>query len=255
MKTPPTEMTAKRILTDAQKTQRAEHIAGFQRVRDSFFEAGMHLMILRDEGLYLDEYETFGEFCEKELDFGRQYAYRLISSAEVVKEVSEAVSPIGDKPAIPNEAVARELAKAPKGARAKALKDATDTAKGEGKSAPTAKDVKAAVEKVTPPAKSTPPPEPDVDLKKNPKPWLGVNERIDRITGLYSQLKSEIVELASLNGSEGIYVGWMDLKGWRKAIDADVKTFDDHKVHGFGTSKLAKNDNRPFIYQFEAKSK
>ncbi|MHB8522861.1 MAG: hypothetical protein ACYDH9_19165 [Limisphaerales bacterium] len=59
---------------------------------ESFVEVGAALAHIRDQRLYRQHHKTFEAYCRRKWAYGRQYAYRLIGAAEVVKHLS----PIGD---------------------------------------------------------------------------------------------------------------------------------------------------------------
>src|ERR1041385_3786569 len=71
----------------------------------TFVEVGKALAIIRDHRLYRTEHSTFETYCRLKWQFGRAYAYRLITAAEVVA----CVSTIGDIPLPENEAQVRPL--------------------------------------------------------------------------------------------------------------------------------------------------
>src|ERR1044072_7340977 len=54
----------------------------------TFVEVGKALAIIRDHRLYRTEHSTFEDYCRLRWQFGRAYAYRLITAAEVVAYVS-----------------------------------------------------------------------------------------------------------------------------------------------------------------------
>jgi hypothetical protein len=83
-----------------------------------FIRVGMALAEIRDLRLYRETHTTFEAYCRNKFDMLRAHAYRLISQASVVNELS----PIGDIPKPQNEAQARELAKAPKEKRVEVMK-------------------------------------------------------------------------------------------------------------------------------------
>jgi hypothetical protein len=62
-------------------------------------------------------YGSWAEYCRAEFDVGKSHAYRLLDAGRVVADI-EAQSPMGDSPPLPNERVARELAKDPQPAEA-----------------------------------------------------------------------------------------------------------------------------------------
>ena len=82
--------------------------------RSIYLEAGLALMIIRDEQLYADLAPTFDEYVKKRFGFTSRHANRLISAFEAVDDVKDVTGPTGPEALDPprNEAVARELAKA-----------------------------------------------------------------------------------------------------------------------------------------------
>ncbi len=70
------------------------------------------MLIIRDEGLFKDECETFPAFVKKHLGYERRHAYRLISAFQAVDNVKDVVCPNGRKVIPRSESIARELAKA-----------------------------------------------------------------------------------------------------------------------------------------------
>ena len=68
----------------------------------AFIEVGQALRTIRDERLYVDEYEAFEEYCKNRWDFGRSYAHRLIDAADMAD-----LLPTGNIPL--NERQMREL--------------------------------------------------------------------------------------------------------------------------------------------------
>ena len=69
-----------------------------------FYDVGKALAAIRDERLYRAEYSTFEQYLFRRWDMERAYAYRLISAAEVIDDLS----PTGNK--LPeNERQARPL--------------------------------------------------------------------------------------------------------------------------------------------------
>jgi len=71
----------------------------------TFFDVGKALTTIRDHRLYRGEYKTFEAYCRQKWQYGRAYAYRLISAAEVVANLST----IGDKRMPENESQVRPL--------------------------------------------------------------------------------------------------------------------------------------------------
>jgi len=118
----------------------------------SFVESGKALAVVRDEKLYRASHKTFNEYCKSRWGLERTYAHRLIESAEVVNRVVDKMLSIGNKiegdapaPAVQfpsTESQARELARAPEDEQVEVWGEVVQTT-----AKPTAKDVKAVVEK------------------------------------------------------------------------------------------------------------
>ncbi|MCA9179629.1 MAG: hypothetical protein KDB14_34475 [Planctomycetales bacterium] len=111
-----------------------------QRGMKHFVEVGLALKEIRDRRLYRDSHKTFEAYVQQTHNIERAHAYRLIKGAEVVQEMS----PTGDKN--PNEAQARELAKAGELA-GDAWEIAQDKAAKDGREV-TATDVREAVDAI-----------------------------------------------------------------------------------------------------------
>ena len=92
----------------------------------TFLEVGAALTQVRDQKLYRDKYGTFENYCLGELGFSRPYAYNLMGSAEVSKQLSS-IEDIARKPL--NEAQLRELIPVPEEKRVDALRSAIKLAK------------------------------------------------------------------------------------------------------------------------------
>lgn len=91
----------------------------------TFLEVGEALALVRDKELYKGKYDSFEDYWRLELGYSRSYAYKLIDSAEVSKQLS----PIGDNGSKPlNEAQLRELISVPEGKREEAWKSAVKLA-------------------------------------------------------------------------------------------------------------------------------
>ena len=75
---------------------------------DGFYEVGMALTRIRDEKLYHPHYSSFKDYCEQRWEFGRSYAYRLMSAVVTIDKIKaidsatadqvSSVSPVGDTP-------------------------------------------------------------------------------------------------------------------------------------------------------------
>lgn len=89
-------------LTLTQSLRKLKLIKVVDNAEAVFVEAGKALRALHGEKLYLDECNTWDEFCIKHWGKSRAQAYRLMDASAVVE-----MSPIGDK--IINESQARAL--------------------------------------------------------------------------------------------------------------------------------------------------
>jgi ParB family chromosome partitioning protein len=68
--------------TERQKLERCEAV--IQRGLNTFVEVGQALLTIRDDRLYRAEFGTFEEYCKGKWGWARNYANKLIASAEVV---------------------------------------------------------------------------------------------------------------------------------------------------------------------------
>jgi hypothetical protein len=50
---------------------------------NTFVQVGLALAKIRDGLLYREQYGTFEDYCRQRWNYGRSYAYRLISGAQV----------------------------------------------------------------------------------------------------------------------------------------------------------------------------
>ena len=76
---------------------------------DGVFAVGLALREIKESKLYRANFDTFEDFCRERFNLARNYAYRLMESAEIK------MLPIGNK--IQNEAQARAIAAVPETAR------------------------------------------------------------------------------------------------------------------------------------------
>jgi N6-adenosine-specific RNA methylase IME4 len=90
-------------LTKSEQTELERWEAIIERGLNTFYEVGSALLTIRDKKLYRKNFSTFEEYCRDKWEFSTRHAYRLIESAEVIRNLR----PIGHIPA--NEAQAREL--------------------------------------------------------------------------------------------------------------------------------------------------
>jgi hypothetical protein len=56
---------------------------------NDYLVVGFALLEISKEKLYLQEYKTFEEFCQKEFEIPRRQAYKMIEAASVVQDVPE----------------------------------------------------------------------------------------------------------------------------------------------------------------------
>lgn len=89
-----TELTADRqatlTATDRKSLTQLEWM--IEKYIAGFVEVGNALLAIRDGRLYRETHSTFELYCKERWEFQKAYAYRLIASAQVVKQLS----PIGD---------------------------------------------------------------------------------------------------------------------------------------------------------------
>lgn len=105
-KTSPTNGAPVKPLSAAERKRLTELEATIDPGLKTFIEVGQALLEVRDRRLYREEDATFEAYCERRYGLPVREAYRLIDCARA----EDILCPIGQKPALPNEAVARELA-------------------------------------------------------------------------------------------------------------------------------------------------
>jgi len=140
-------MTA--VLSPRESTRLEKCEAVIEKGLQTFVEVGNALLEIRDSRLYRLGFDTFEDYCRERWQMSKRHANRLIESAEIVQNLG----PIGPVP--DSESVARPLTSLKldqqRGAWEEAVKNAPN-----GK--PTARDVRAAVDRLKFPSKSDDPP-------------------------------------------------------------------------------------------------
>ena len=136
-------------LTTTEAAALKAHEATIDAGKETFLAVGSSLLAIQETVLYRETHATFKDYVtERWPGIGANYAYRLITAVKTAEKVQ---LPTGNKPYPSShpksERQLRELAKDPEPAEAwEAAKEET------GKEQPTAKEVKAAVEKRKPAA-------------------------------------------------------------------------------------------------------
>lgn len=108
--------------------------------RKTFIKVGTALAEIRDGQLYIADFKNFGDYCLRKWGFKHSYAYQLIRSAELVKELPAQVSTIVESF---NPGQVRELFKVPKEQRVAVVQTAITKSKAAGRPL-TAKDIQTA---------------------------------------------------------------------------------------------------------------
>lgn len=120
---------------------------GLEKMESGSIDVGFGLGVISEARLYRDEgFTDFATYCRERWDVSKSYAYRLMSAAEVVAELS----PIGDSPPT-TEGQVRPLVKLDPDQRAEAWARAIGRADELGKAKPTAVIVAEVVGEMTNP--------------------------------------------------------------------------------------------------------
>jgi hypothetical protein len=122
-------------LTKIEKTTLAKLESVIEKGMESAWEA---LQVINEQRLYRETHATFESYISERFSMSGRQAYRLISHAEVIANVTHG----SEKITLPNERQSRELAKLPPEEQAEAWEEVAETT-----ATPTAKVVKAVVEK------------------------------------------------------------------------------------------------------------
>jgi len=140
----------------ARNTEELERLEGIIKTNiGAFYEVGRALMEIRDKGFYKDVlgFETFEAYCKERWDMGRDYAYKLMASSEVVENVYPGIQ----RPT--SEKQVRPLAKLEPEKQRQAWQKAVETApEGKVTAAHVYKIVRDMTEPVTKPEKPKPEP-------------------------------------------------------------------------------------------------
>ncbi len=238
-------------LTPAEVSALETHEETIEHGRQTFLDVGRALAAIQEGKLYRDTCPTFEDYCKARWGMSKSYAYRQIEAAAVVDEMS----PIGDKfhsgLKVESEGQARELGKIEPEKREKVLKSATKKAKAEGKEKPTAKDIKAEVQKV----KATPVKPEETPAKPiGPEPWnTRYHPAHDEAAAALDAFRAAIVKLARLDGTDAAFVAWIVEKDWCKSIDGMAATLAGHRVTGWASEaeKSRLSDSRPFLFKID----
>lgn len=139
-------------ISDMTKQDRLDyfrHVGLIQRSEEHMLTCIESLRQIKKRKLYLWEYKTFKEFCERTIQRSCSYVYRLLEAEEVRKALppaegqSKNVAQWATKDL--RERHTRELTRLPAEQRSEAIAEASRTA---GKKEPTAAGIKAAVDKM-----------------------------------------------------------------------------------------------------------
>ncbi len=143
-----------------------------ERGQRTFVEVGTALLQIKQEKLYLRDYESFPEYCHGRWGFEKNYANKLIASAKVVDNIIGAGTTV---PTLPTtESQARPLAAVPPEQQAEAWQEVVDTCEERDVpiTAAVVEEVAAAYvpekPKITAPERE-PDPEPEIDEDEDPE--------------------------------------------------------------------------------------
>jgi len=125
----------KKKLTTDQRSDLQQMVATFKANEEAFRENWDILNTIKENELWVEDADSFSEFCEKVLGITRKRGYQLIAAAQFIED-----SPPKVKKAITNERQARALAQVPEEDREEVVEKATKggkelTAKGIEKAA------------------------------------------------------------------------------------------------------------------------
>lgn len=99
-------MKLTKSLTAVQSARKAELEAIIKQGLREFVAVGNALGEIKEDSLYLDDFDTFEEYCREKWGLSRSRGYQLIEAAETAKRCLQVVD-------IPTEAAARPLTKLP----------------------------------------------------------------------------------------------------------------------------------------------
>lgn len=200
-----------------QFSKREKHLAACKELRKhlpSFLVVGEQLVIIRDLEVYLDTHKNFAAFINDEFGIEKSRAYQLIEAATVRANLS--TNGGQQLPILPNnERQFRELAKAPAGKQAEAVRKAVEKAAEENRK-PTAKDYRKVVGELLlegeGKTEATPDPAPIPEPSHHPKEMAGpLMAHVKTLTQMLNDLKKRAVD----RGGE-----WIDVQSISTQISA-----------------------------------
>lgn len=158
----------KNTLTAPERSDLRRLEAVVEKGIQTFVDVGKALKQIRDDKLYRENWHTFEAYCEDRFDFKRNYANKLIVSADLTELAKDLGTTVPK-----NERQARELAKVPEEDWQDVIDEVAEVQQETGKPA-TASTFKQAAEKVA---------EKKADKPTENKP------KVDPVTGLKSQIR------------------------------------------------------------------
>ena len=218
-------------LTTAEAADLDRHERIIARSISSFFEVGEALVDIRDRRLWRGAYESFEDYCDRRWHFTTRRARQLIAGAKVVKNLAGASAKAENGTTVPllNERSAREVAKAPEEKQAEVV--ARAAAKANGK-APTAKQVREAVEEVK--REEAPAAKVITDKAGAPVPQhllpAFTDKRFAEAMNLLTEAKSVLQQIAN-DPAVGSFLHWQQVEADYKNLWRTVKFAKPYAVH------------------------
>jgi hypothetical protein len=222
------------VLSTIERRALKTHTATVHAGLGSFIEVGNALLAIRDGKLYVEDSETFEQFCKVEFGISVRQAYRFIESANVMA----VVCPIG--PTIPqNEATTRVLAELPTPQQqatvwAKAVETAPKDS--EGKPKVTAAHVKKVADSISPNRNKgkepkAPQPEPEAEPEENQD--ADAPPTIDgKIAAFNKSLESLARKIASIANEFPEGLDELSRQTVRNQLKGPAGTLRARKAHG-----------------------
>jgi len=213
--------------------EKAQEKAALEKIIDvglsGFMDVAGALTVIKQKGLYKDEFNTFDQYCTQKWHMTKQHVYRKIKAFDVIKQVASSQKVTHGLPNAPepNERQARELAKLPAAKQAEAWKAVVEVApQKNGKPQVTGQLVKSVVRKINDQKPSGKQERPRLKLLKKGELSEWVAEAINNKTK-FNEILSHIAKAKALakvlcESPLGAHINWnrldIDLKNVRGNI-------------------------------------
>lgn len=206
-------------MTTLTKTERNKLATCEELIQQSADEMVAQLKVIRDERLYRADHATFEEYCQSRWNMTRQHVNNLISHKETIKTIADTAPNLETIVSKMPETATREIRDLPVEAQAEIVEKVVESGQK-----PTAKNVKAAREKVTQ-EKTAPEPQASIvrdgagrEVPDDLSDEYAMAATLVSIGTKFDQIKKAVAQITNAPGAE-----FIDVQGFNR----DLKKLKD----------------------------